>query len=320
MAITIAATADSLNQHHVVYKNEIVQALRQGLEFESRFNAVPCEYMYSPPNISVTDLVQPYQHAFTPNNNETFDAVESILQPIKIDIQYTAEELEKFYDKWAVNWFELGDGKNPLEWTFPRYMWNEVILPKVIEEMNSNSWSGVYAAPTPGTAGNSVDSVDGYAKKIADAITAGDLTPVNTGAFVATTMVDQIEAWCDALPVPYRDAAGDIYMSKTNAKLYWRDYRANFGTGAGVGNNQNPDLRVDMTNKRVVGIAAMEGSDRIFFSPEVTRNHIYGVKRGQSLLPMIRWEPFERTLKGMAEFYRFYSFEYWGHLFVNDQT
>jgi hypothetical protein len=320
MAITIAATAASLNQFHSTFNNDIIQTMRQGLEFESRpdIQAVPAEHTYSAPNVSLSDLVQAYQWQFTPNNSETFDSVENVLQPIKVDILYTAEQLEKFYDKWQTNWFELG--KNPLEWTFPRYMWEMVILPKVIEEINLNSWKGEYSAPTPGSAGNSINSVDGYAKKIADAITAGNLTPLATGPLLANTMVDQVEGFCDAIPTPYRDQPGFIYMSKTNAKKYFRDYRGLFGFGAGVGTNQNEDLRVDMTNKNVVGIAAMEGSDRIFFSPATTGNIIYGTKRGMPLLPVIRWEPHERTIKGFAEFYRFYGFEYWGHLFVNDQA
>jgi len=69
-----------------------------------------------------------------------------------------------------------------------------------------------------------------------------------------------------------------------------------------------------------MGVNAMEGSQRIIFCPDVTKNMIWGTRRGYSTYPQIRWEARQRTLEGMAEFYRFYGFEYWNHLFVNDQA
>ena len=321
MPITISGTADALNQFHTTFAANIKKAWMEGLELENRITPTPCEHTYAAPNVTLSDIVQPWQVAFTPNNSETFDSVENVLKPIKIDIQYTILEIEKFFDKWKVEWVELGGGKSPLEWTFPRYMWEKCILPKVVHEMNSNAWHGVYAAPTPGTPGASVDSVDGFGKVIADAITATDITPITTGPPVSTTMVAQVETFCDGIPQPYRDAPGSIYMSKTNARLYARDYRNKYGYGVGVSGNTNEALMVDATNKRIIGLANMEGSDRWWFSPEAgTNNIIFGVKKGLPSLPIIRWEQFERTIKGMAEFYRFYGFDYWDLVFVNDQA
>ena len=319
MAVTVAAASDALNQFAVEKKNEISQKLRQGVEFENMMTVRACDNTYSAPNAVVTDVIQPYQWQFTHKGDVTLDAVDNKLVKIKVDILLTGDDLEKFWDTYMVEWHEIG--KDPMEWNFGRYMYDEVYMPKIIEEMNKNAWSGVYAAPTAGTAGTSLGSVDGYAKKIADAVTAGDLTEYATGAWVDNTTVNQVETWLDSLPIPYRDAPGVIYMSNTRAKKYARDYRDKFGTGNGVAGNENNDLRVDATNKKIVSINAMEGSDRIMFSPTSTKNMIWGTRRGFETTFNLRWiQTDARVIKGTAEVYRFYGFEFWDHLFVNDQA
>jgi hypothetical protein len=318
MSLTLDAAPAGLNQFAVTKAPMIQAKLRQGLEFENLMTPRSADRVYSAPNATSGDLVQPYQWQFTPNNADTISAEELYLRKIKLDIQMTADDLEKFWDSYMVEWHEIG--KDPIEWSFPRYMYEQVYLPKILEEMNKNAWSGIYSAPTPGSAGLSVNSVDGYKKKIEDAVTAGDLTEYATGALVESTMVSQIESWIDSLPIPYRDAQGSIYMSPTNAKKYFRNYRSEFGYGAGVDNNANAELRVEMTNKRIVPINAMEGSNRILFFPATTNNMIWVTRRNYPTYFQIRWEKDERVIKGLAEIYRAYGFEFLDHLFVNDQA
>lgn len=318
MSLTIAAAADTLNRYAVQYNPDIQQKLRQGLEWERMMPVRACDNTYSAPNAVVTEVLQAYQSGFTPKGDVTFDAVDNKLQKIKLDMRITGDDLEVFWDSWMVEWHEIG--KDPDTFTFPRYMYEKVVLPKLIEELNTNAWSGSYTAPTAGTAGNSANSVDGYKTKIEAAITASDLTEYATGALVESTMVNQIETWIDSLPIPYRNAPGNIYMSPTNAKKYYRDYRAKFGAGVGTDNNNNVELRIDATNKNIVSINSMEGSNRIMFSPTLADNIIWGTRRGFPTYPEIRFQYFEREIKLLGEFYRFYGFQFWEHLFVNDQA
>lgn len=319
--VTVTGTTAGLNQFAVQKAPLIQQTLRQGLEFENMLTPRACDHTYSAPNATPTELLQAYQSGWTPKGTVNLDAVENTLGRIKIDIELDADDLEVFYETYMVEWAEIG--LDPMEWSFPRYIYENVYLPKIMEEMNTNSWSGSYVAPTTGVAGLSINSVDGFATKIADAVTAGDLTEYPTGAFVSTTMVAQLEAWCDALPIPYRNKPGNIYMSPTNATAFYRDHRAKFGTGNGVYGNENSELRVEATGKVIVPINAMEGSDRIMFSPDSTRNIIWGTRAGAKYPTYfnLRWMQQDvRLLKATAEIYRFYGFEFWDHLFVNDQA
>lgn len=317
MAINIATAAASLNLHHRTYDTMIQQKARIGMKTEAALSVQPTDRTYVAPNVEVTDLVQAYQKGFTPSGDLDFNAVENTLQKLKVDIVYETDDLDQFWDKWLLKVDELG--KSRLQYTFPDYMYQEVMLPKIIENMELKvAYKGVFVAPTAGTPGLTLNACDGLGVKIAAAITAGSLTPIATGALVASTMVDQLESFCDALPEPYRDMPGTILMSTNNARRYWRDYRNKFGTGNSNMGNANEQLNVDATEKRIIGLPSMTGSNRIIYS--TPGNLMYGLKRGGSYLPQIRWQEFERTLKGLAEFHRFYGVRFWANTFVNDQA
>lgn len=317
--VTINSTGNALAQYCVKYGKTIHQDIRQNLELESRLPMVSCDYAYQGQDVSVSNLLQPYQKGFTPNNVETFGGVLNTLELAKVDLEFDWTEMEKFFDKWKCNWFQAGQAEQ--DWTYPKYIMSQVVLPKVIEEINMNSWGGVYAAPTPGTAGAYLTTFTGFKKKIEDAITATTLTPIVTGAFVATTMVAQVRDFCKDLPQLYRYKSGTIYMSKTNAQMYADDYQAKFPSRQVTENT--PDqlyLRVDHMNKTIVGLDCMEGSNRIFVNFSGMDSMIVGTRSGMPTMPNFRIHVEDRSLHVLSEFYRFYGFETMKHLFVNDQV
>lgn len=323
MAITISGTAATLNRYAVAYSTNIHQQMRKGLFFENHVNARACDNTYSAPNATATEFFQPYQSGWTPKGGVSFDALETKLERQKVDHPITADDLDKFWEAWRVEWAEVG--KDPKEWSFVRYFYENFLIPKANEEMAINSWSGAYVVPTGpaiGVAQAAVDMVTGYAKRFADAVTATRVTPIPTGAFVASTMVNQIETFCDNIPQPYRDLPADIVMSSTNARLYNRDYRDKFGTGNGV-MNPNDELRVDATKKRIIGTNLMDGSDRIFvnFHNPMLRNYFWLSRSGFPSFPSIRFFPSGvREIQMTLEMYRAYHWEYDELVFINDQV
>jgi len=320
---SIDGTAVALNQVLVTKERDIQQQLRVGLEFEREFTFQPTEHTYCAPNVVLGNTLQPYQAAFTSNNSETWDSVENTLEHGKADILFDAIQLEEAWDTLLANFFELD--KSPDMWDYANYVIQNVVMPKLNEEINKASWSGVRVDPTPGTPGTYLEAWNGYAKVIADAITASSLTPIATGALVAGTMESQVRTFCAGLPEAYRFRPGKIYMSATRALQYAENYRTNHSYTSEVRDDADrPIYRVDFYNKHIVPILAMEGSDRMFFSPDTADNIIIGnrIKNGvvQSPYPRFRFQVFDRQLKCLAEMSRFYGFRYWGHLFVNDQA
>jgi hypothetical protein len=322
--ITLEETSEVLNQRIAEMDPMIHQKLRTGLEFEADLPVVLAENTYIAKNAEITKLLQPYQPGFTPHNSETWDAVENRLEHAKVDLLFDAAELEELYDSLLANWFELD--KEPTEWMYADAVINQLIVPKLMEEINSASWAGVRVNPTPGTPGDPEESWNGFAKVIADGITAGSTTPIITGALEENTMEEIVREFCAALPAPYRMAPGTIYMSTTRAIQYAEQYRTNHSYLNEIrADGDRPLYRVDFYNKVIKPMDCMEGSDRIVFNLGNTQNMIIGNRRYrdgrvQSMYPRMRFQVFDRQLKALGEISRFYGFKYWGHVFVNDQV
>ncbi|PHN06955.1 hypothetical protein [Flavilitoribacter nigricans] len=318
-SISIEATAATLNQVAVTYDRTIHQSLKQGLEFERDLTFVQTEHTFSAANISITGGLQPYQAAFTPNNEEDFDAVENVLQLGKIDLEFDALQLEEFYASWAPQFFQLDT--SPDMWEYARYVIVNHIMPQFMDDLNEASYNGVRVNPTPGTAGTATQSFDGFKTKIAAAITAGSLTPISTGALASDTIHDQVRDFCFQLPKRYRMKKGKLRMASTRALEYAENYAENKPRTVEVTTNpDNPVYRVDHFNKVIVPMDCMEGSDRIIFCPDSTDNMIIGTRTGESVYPRLRFQVFERKLKVLAEFSRFFGVRFWDHMFVNDQA
>jgi hypothetical protein len=317
--ITIAATQDALNQHLVTFAAETKQVFRVGLEFENlpEIGMVSADEVYTAENASISDVIQPYQAQFTPNNTEEWDGVSNTLRPIKIDLKFSEEQLLKFYDKWRNSWFEAG--KDPMEWSYPRYIVEQLIAPKWQEELNLLAWDGEYAAPTPGTPGDVLEACDGYRIAIENAITASALVPVASGSYTSSDIRSKLEAWLMAMPDAVRGRGGVVLMSDTHAREYYYDFRSEFSAATWANLQANGGLMVDGFPVRIVGIKAMEGSDRWIFLPSGQQNMIVGTRRGYPVYPQFIFDHDLYNLHMKAVIYRFFGFEHYGTLFVNDQ-
>lgn len=319
--ISIAETNAALSQFANQFSPEIKQVFRTGLEFENMGSLIPfrsCDNSYTAVNVNHSDVLQPYQPRFTPNNTETWDAVTSTLRPIKMDLEYSEEQLMQFFDQWRFDWAEAG--KDPMEWSYPKYILDQVIAPKFQEELNNVAYNGVFVEPAPGVAGASLESQDGFKVRIESAITAGDLVPVASGSYTSSDIRSKLETWMMTMPVSVRSKGGTVLMSDTHAREYYYDYRGDFNTTTLSWLQENGGMKIDGFNVVVKPIAAMEGSNRWIFLPANEPNMIVGTRRGYPTYPQFIFQPDLYVLKCKAVFYRFFGFEYWSKLYVNDQA
>jgi hypothetical protein len=176
MAVTIASAAVDLNLHTRLYDPQIRQLMKQKMVTESKLTPVLTDHSYISPNVTMSDIVQAYQWQYTPTGNVVFDQVSNTLQLLKIDLRFMPDELDAFHDSWMVEWVE--QGKSRLEWSFPRWIWENVVMPKFADNMEVKiAYNGTYTAPTAGTAGLTINSCDGLGTKLAGAIGAGKVIP-----------------------------------------------------------------------------------------------------------------------------------------------
>jgi len=314
--ITIDAAAATLKRYPVAYAKQWASVMRQSMEWENPAIAKPRQalHTYTSPAANVGEVLQAYQCPWTPKGTVNFTGVDTQLFRIKWDFELTCDDIETFYASWMSEWVELD--KDPVEWSLARYIYEQVVKPKITEEQNWNYYNAIYVAPTPGTAGASIASMTGLKKKIADYITGGDIVPVVTGAITSANVVDKVETFTSALPPVHQKTAGKILMSQTMANWYYRDYRAKFGTGNGIIGNDNPGLAVDNTNKVVVGMASMEGSQRIIFNPDM----IWVKRIGEAYMPEPVIVHDIRKLKMSIVYHRAIGTESFFNFYVNDQA
>lgn len=317
--ISIEATVAGLNQYQTTFSPQIQARMRTDLEFEKLLPWGSTERLYTGQEIELTGGIQPYQPAFTPNGGESFDGIDNFVRPIKVDKLFSAEQVEKFFNGWKSNWFT--PNANDLQRGYAAYIMNMHLLPLILEELNRAAWIGEYVAPTPGTPGTMAQSVDGFAKNLATQISAGRITVVPTGTLVPSTIAQQIrEDFCKQIPEPYRYSTGKIFMSKTNAQAYSDAYKAEHKDW--TNDAAQPDglyVRVDDYNKVIVGLTAMEGSDRVIAVFDNKPSMMCIDRTGFPRYFNFNFQPFDRTIKVMAEIYRAYGFDNGLHLFCNDQ-
>lgn len=317
--VTIDSTVKGLNDFVKKFGPQIHQKMKQGLELETEVPWVDCAHTYTGQDIEVGSVLQAYQPQFTPNNVESFDGIDNTLRPIKVDLLYTAEQLEKFFDKWRPNWFEPDPEK--IRTGYAAYVMNNHLLPQIMEDLNLASWKGKFVAPVAGTPGAVLESVDGHQESIKNQINSGRLVPLaGAGALVSSTMVEQVREFCKEIPEPYRYKKAKILMSKTRVQEYADNYQELYPHRDIV--TKTPDrlyVNVDHYNKTLVGITAMEGSDRMICVFDNMSSMINGTRSGRARYFNWRFEKRDRTIKVFAEIYRFYGFETCLHTYVNDQ-
>lgn len=325
MTITIDSAATLLNYHTSVFAEDLKVKTRQGLEFENGI-AEFCEgeEYYAAELITATgEVLQPYQGAFTKKGSITDSEVAYKIRPIKIDLEWTEIQLLKWHSAWRVNWFEAG--RDPLEWSYPRYIYDRVLMPKMLEELNTLAWSGEYAAPTAGTAGASINSVDGYAKVLADLITAGTVPAGNVIGITAPTTTnirEMVEQFLSGIPTALTRNGGQVLMSTTNRRNFVYDYRGEFmhtNTLTQPETGQR-SVYVDDFNVTLTPVAAMGSSNRLIFLPNDHNNMKVATRRGFPAYPELQFFRSPRTLQVTGTFYRAFLFENPLDLYVGDEA
>lgn len=294
------------------HEKKIMQLLFQDIELEKhtrKVSGISDEYAVS--SSSIDNVLQPYQKAWTPKGEVNFTAVINKVRQVKID--YELCDLDELYRSWLC--FMADEKKHRKDWPFTRYILREHIIPQIRQEIDFNSYNGVWAAPIPGTPGASATSVTGFKKIIEDLITATTIVPIATGAITSSNIVDRVEFFVDSLPNRYSNISTPILMSKTLAKFYWRDYRQSFG-----GNNDytgKGNLKVDATMKTIIGVDSMEGSDRFIHT---TKGNMLTMFDKIDTINNLETQVDKRQINMLGDFKRGYGFGIAEEVFVNDQA
>lgn len=293
---------------------EIFTKVFQTIEFENKMKSVSgVTDEYVSQNAQISEVLQAYQCEFTPKGAVSINAHINKVRQIKIDMKLNCvDELYRSWTSWLAD-----ENKKRTEWPITKWIMFNLIVPAIAEELNTMSWSGVYVAPTPGTAGPSIASVNGMGITISDAITAGDIVPIVTGAITPTNVVDVVEQFVRDMPSVYRKLPGKVCMSSELAEDYWYDHRAKFGQNMDYSGKPDLKMRIGSSKKIIEPVDAMFGSQRIFFTPDWNLIKMYDKV---NMIKNFDVQLDKREICIMGDFKRGWGVRYWEPFFCNDQA
>lgn len=268
--------------------------------------------LYQAAKTFMTRVLQPFQKTYTPIDPLTVKPAKIQLYEMKVDIQETPHDYEAM---WLG--FLTGEDIDVKKWPFVRWFIEKYILPQLKQDYERNEvYKGVHALPTPGTPGAAGTAMNGIGKVIADAITAGEMVPIVTGAPSATntTWVDQVEAFADAINTNYWGVPMNLCMSQALERRFHRGYKAKYGKDTDYRDSKG---QVEFTNLTIVGLPSMNGRNRIWCTPP--ENAVRLIKKPKNMEGM-QVENVDRTLKMYTDFWSGVGFLVNEAVFVNDQV
>lgn len=203
-------------------------------------------------------VLQPFQKAFTPIGTLTFLANPIDLFNLKIDKQEYPDDI---VDSWLA--FLEGDGIDRAQWPFVRWMLEVHIFTKAQEDYELNeAYAGVYAAPTPGTAGAAGTAMNGIKKVLTDY--GARVNTITMGAIPVADIdfCTYVEDYVKAHGKEYRKRIDYVFMNEDLQFRYKEGKRQKYNLQyAQVG-----DLETvfHFPNAKVAGLPSMAGSNKLW--------------------------------------------------------
>jgi hypothetical protein len=258
-------------------------------------------------------VTQPYQLAWTPTSTFSFKPAEIPMFDIKIDLEFSSHEVKRSFVGFL---HKTGQPQNAQLLT--KYLLDELVVPQHIEDVELNGcFAGVYAAPTPGTAGAVGTMMDGVKTVINDAITATTITPIAVGAAPtdAVDFVTWVEDFVKEIDNKDRKRPMTLAMNVTNHILFQEGMRAKYNMAYRAAEDLNRVFH--FPNITVMGYAAMGSSAKMFCSPK--SNSYKPVNKGNGGNGMLfGWEVEDRRVKVWTDYLMGYGFIDHSRVYTND--
>jgi hypothetical protein len=212
----------------------------------------------------LTEVLQPYQKTWTPKGDATFSPEIIKARRIKIDMEFDPVDLERTWEGERIDG-SLPEGQELLE----GYIMSQVLAKAKKEIEFQIAFKGKYVTPTTGVPGAAGTSADGLLQIVANAIAAGKIVPVPTGAITPANARESFELLFDSIDSDYQDQDLVALASPQLLRNYKRDYRTEFGGNQGYPGISKEDQTVfiDGTNTEIIPIPGMNGSSTIIITP-----------------------------------------------------
>jgi hypothetical protein len=227
--------------------------------------------VYQLGRLALGNIVQSFQKAWTPKNAAAFTPNELRTYRFKVDEEIDADDIESTWLAFLKN--NDPDRKN---WPLIKFLIEhpeQGYLAKINSDMELNEYGkGVYAAPTPGTAGDAGKGMNGLIKQLQVGVDGGTINSIDIETLAKASIFDQVELFIDGISEIYQHVAMNVCMSPAWAKAYLQDKRAQgFYT---IPSDKSVNLGIDFTPQQIVALPSLNGTDVIFATPKTNLLHI----------------------------------------------
>lgn len=155
------------------------------------------------------------------------------------------------------------ENKDPKEMPISKYIIDNELLPKVIDNMATLSISGKYDPARKKEFGYSMDGILTILDKGTEAEAKYPMFRIPLDALTDTNMVDQVTKFERKIPSKMKKKIKKIFMSENNVERYILDYEERFGQNKFQGDS----LKTRLGKREIVILEGME-DDRIFATTE----------------------------------------------------
>jgi hypothetical protein len=320
MNISFDQLIPGLKQYAVSMSPDIKKLINENLEWEDTSRFRPADFAHIERNMTIDDVLQPYQADIrATKSNTTFSGVETHLEDGMILTKFEQKDLDQFTDTQMYQYRELG--KTVTEQALYGMIMNQLILPKVKENLNTVAFKGVRVEPTTGQSAPMLTTFTGFNKRFSNAIDGHFVTPFATGPITPNNIVSSVILGCESIPSWLRYKKGKVKMSKTNVQRFINKQIADNHYTYTPTNDQGAYMMVPGYNKDLVGLDSMEGSNRIIIELDEFPAMNIPTRRNMPILPTLRVHQFDMfTMHVYAPMTRAFGLTQYEVLFVNDQN
>lgn len=296
---------------------DLHEQLYHGAKFDKQFNLVYTRQdVYDQATVVTTEVTQPWQEGFTPAGDVTFKPSRSPLQRVKIDWKHDSYKLVGTYANFLRKEGGVAESQQPIT----AYVLDLIAKQHVQDVELQAAYKGEYASPTPGVAGPASTSIDGVRKKLNDAIIAGTITAISTGALASDPVdfVTQMESWADGIDSKDRSQPLVVNMDDALARRFRRGMRVKYKD-----NNLSKDELsqfIDYTNITVEGQHAMAGSSKFFATPAGNAVKAINVYDQSGARNRFQFLDDVRLVKAWLDYSMTYHFIDHSRVYTNEQT
>lgn len=295
--------------------------------FDSQFTLMPMDGdMLETGFMSHGRVLQSFKPKWSPLGQLQGSPRKVALRRVKVNV----EEIPDYLVNTWLGFLTTEGGKDPdvnrANWPFVRWYVEKYLIPQAKEDQFFEAYYGVWADPgTDATPSLEGKALDGIAMQVNTDIDAGNIVPINTGAFDADPelFVDQVEDFVEQIDNRYRGLPLVLNMHDEYAQRFKQGmldkYNVNYSQ---VGDGNLMQLR-KRTNVSVLGhINWLQGvggapSEKIISSP--AGNLLKAVRTGNKEEGALRIEQVDYTLKMFNDWHILYTYDDPRIVYTNDR-